>query len=171
MRVYSLIIGDLFANKAIGLRINYPSTILNPKMIKIGENVVIKEHCWLNVFENKEGNALTIGDGVYIGRFCHINAKINVYIHSNVLIADRVYISDTTHVYENNDLPIIKQDCRYEGDIVIKEGAWIGCGVVILPGVTIGLNSVVAANAVVTKDVPDYSIVGGVPAKLIKTIA
>ncbi|OME94712.1 MULTISPECIES: acyltransferase [Paenibacillus] len=54
--------------------------------------------------------------------------------------------------------------------IVINQGAWIGIAATIMPGVTIGKHSVVSAGAVVTKDVPDYSIVGGVPAKLLKTI-
>jgi acetyltransferase-like isoleucine patch superfamily enzyme len=56
------------------------------------------------------------------------------------------------------------------GSILIKKNAWIGAGATILPGVTIGENSIVAAGAVVTKDVPDNCIVGGIPAKFIKTI-
>jgi len=71
------------------------------------------------------------------------------------------------HIYENLEISINKQGWRYE-KIRIEDDVWIGTGVVITCGVTIGEKSIIAANAVVTKDVPAKSIVGGVPAKIIK---
>ena len=100
--------------------------------------------------------------------FIHINAFQNVYIEKNVLIADRVHISDATHYYDDLDIPIIKQGAGFIAPVKLSEGCWIGVGAVILPGVTIGRNAIIGANAVVTKSIPDFAIAGGVPAKVIK---
>ena len=110
---------------------------------------------------------LRIGDGTYIGRYAQINAWRNVTIGKNVLIADRVFISDADHNYANPDIPIKLQGDAFVGDVTICDGCWLGVGAVILPGVTIGRNAVVAANAVVTNGVPDRTIVGGIPARVI----
>jgi acetyltransferase-like isoleucine patch superfamily enzyme len=110
---------------------------------------------------------LRIGDGTYIGRFAQINAWRNVDIGDHVLRADRVFISDADHNYLDTNAPIRLQGDSFRGAVTLREGCWIGIGAVILPGVTIGRNSVVAANAVVTKDVPDGVVVGGIPAKII----
>ena len=146
------------------------SKINNPELIAIGSNVIICNNAWFNVKknENMEVANLNIGSGTYIGSYVQINAWKKVNIEKNVLIADRVFITDADHNYENKNIPIIKQGDRFKGEVFILEGSWIGVGAVIMPGVTIGKNSVVAANAVVTKNVPDYSVVGGVPAKIIK---
>jgi acetyltransferase-like isoleucine patch superfamily enzyme len=113
---------------------------------------------------------LRIGDGSYIGRLVQINALRSVDIGENVLIADRVFISDADHIFGDTKVPIRLQGDSFIGDVTLRDGCWIGIGAVILPGVTIGRNAVVAANAVVTKDVLDCSVVGGVPAKLIKQL-
>jgi acetyltransferase-like isoleucine patch superfamily enzyme len=113
---------------------------------------------------------LIIGDGTYIGRLVQINAWRSVAIGSNVLIADRVFISDADHNFTDTNIPIRLQGDSFIGAVTLKDGCWIGIGAVILPGVTIGRNAVVAANAVVTKDVPDCVVVGGIPAKIIKQL-
>jgi acetyltransferase-like isoleucine patch superfamily enzyme len=113
---------------------------------------------------------LHIGHGTYIGRFVQINAWRNVAIGNDVLVADRVFISDADHNYANTNVPIRLQGDSFCGEVILREGCWIGIGAVILPGVTIGRNSVVAANAVVTKDVPDCVVVGGIPARIIKQL-
>jgi acetyltransferase-like isoleucine patch superfamily enzyme len=107
---------------------------------------------------------ISLGDDVKIGSMCWLLAVI---IESNVLIADKVYISDNSHDFESVDTPIISQRVIFKGDTLIREGAWIGENVSII-GVVIGRNSVVAANSVVLTDVPDYSVVAGIPAKVIK---
>jgi acetyltransferase-like isoleucine patch superfamily enzyme len=83
------------------------------------------------------------------------------------MIADRVYISDIDHEYRDDRLPVIAQGVYSKGPVLLKAGCWIGVGAVILPGVTVGRNAVVGANAVVTRDVPDFAVVGGVPAKIL----
>ena len=89
-------------------------------------------------------------------------------IGNNVLISDRVFISDHIHGYTDVGLPIINQKLEPRGSVRIKEGAFIGINSVIMPGVSIGKNSVVGASSVVTKDVPDYCVVAGNPARVIK---
>lgn len=154
-----------------GSFVHAPASLYNPKVIAIGSGTVIREHAWLNGGRAQgDAVALKIGDGCYIGRFAHINAAAGVTIGDKVLIADRVYISDIDHEYRKPGLPVIGQGVCTKGPVVLKTGCWLGAGAVILSGVTVGRNAVVAANAVVTKDVPDFTVVGGVPAKVLKTI-
>jgi acetyltransferase-like isoleucine patch superfamily enzyme len=140
--------------------------------IAVGERVIIREHAWLNTKGKREDGTpvLVIGAGSYIGRFAHINAWHQVIVEPDVLIADRVYISDADHNFEDRTVPIIRQGDSFKGAVLLRSGCWIGVGAVILPGVTVGRNSIVAANAVVTKDVPDYTVVGGVPARVVREI-
>ncbi|WP_072031604.1 DapH/DapD/GlmU-related protein [Anaerovibrio sp. RM50] len=123
------------------------------------------------------------GEGSYIvaplSAVCAENISIgkNVYINSNFLamarggitIEDHVQIAGNVSVLSNNHDPYERQilTCK---PVVIKEAAWIGAGATILPGVTVGKHSIVGAGSVVTKDVPDYSVVVGNPAKVVKTL-
>lgn len=155
-----------FAAWGPGSYLKPPATIRGADRIRVGANVFLREHCWLNATASRsDGSAsLTIGDRTYVGRFSHINAYQDVTIESDVLIADRVFISDVDHTFHDRTTPIIHQPAEFQGPVVLKSGCWIGIGAVVLPGVTVGRNAVVAANAVVTRDVPDYAVVGGVPA-------
>ena len=159
------------AGVGAGSVVHPPATLYNPAVIRIGAGTVVREHAWLNG-GRAEGSApvLTIGDGCYVGRFAHVNAAHGVVIEDKVLIADRVYISDIDHEYRKSGLPVIDQGVRSKGPVRLKSGCWIGAGAVILPGVTVGRNAVVGANSVVVKDVPDFTVVGGVPAKVLKEI-
>ena len=152
--------------------IHYPSKIVDYNKISIGNNTVVSEYSWLNCAGKNKNLAptLVIDDNCYIGRMSQINAWESVIIENNVLIADRVLITDADHNYKDKSLPIIQQGDRFVGKVHIKSGAWIGINVVILPGVTIGKNAVVCPNSVVIKDVNDYDIVSGVPAKIIKQL-
>lgn len=170
--IYTLVMRQRFASWGIASFIEPSAKLDSPFLVSVGNNVYICVHAWLNAMDDRgDGKpTLTIGDGTYIGRFVHINAWQNVVIENNVLIADRVFISDSSHNFENTEVPIRLQGDRFEGQVLLKEGCWLGIGVVVLPGVTIGKNAVVASNSVVTKDVPDYGVVGGIPAKLIKLL-
>ena len=153
---------------AHGFRLGKNPKIINPLGVKLGKNVNIGENAIINCFINDGDIHLDIKDNIYIGRDVQINAYQSVFIDSDVVIADRVYISDATHNYQDPEMPIINQGTSYEDKVEISSGSWIGINSVILPGVKIGKNAIIAANSVVSKDVPDYSIYGGVPAKLIK---
>lgn len=84
-----------------------------------------------------------------------------------MLTADRVYISDNLHGYINPFVPIIDQPIKQVSTVKIGEGSWLGVGVAVI-GANIGKHCVIGSNAVVTKDIPDYSVAVGVPAKVIK---
>lgn len=149
--------------------VNPPITLYSPQQISIGDRTVIREHCWLNAARSEGSEpSLKIGSDCYIGRFGHINAARSVTIENKVLIADRVYISDYDHDFSDLATPVIDQGIRGKGPIVLREGCWIGIGSVILSGVTVGKNAVVGANSVVNRDVPDYAIVVGSPAKVVR---
>lgn len=114
---------------------------------------------------------IRIGDNCSIGEFSHITACKEVIIGNNVLMGRMVYISDNNHGEANRetmDIPPASRKLFVKGPVIIDDNVWIGERAVILSGVHIGKGAVVAANAVVTKDVPAYSIVGGVPATIIK---
>lgn len=155
-----------------GSRIWPPATIVQGDGIAIGDMVTIREYVWLNTKgRRKDGKpALVIGRGTYIGRFVQINAWFEVNIEPDVLIADRVYISDSEHNFRDRRVPIRSQGESYKNAVRLRSGCWIGIGAVILPGVTVGRNAVVAANAAVRNDVPDYTVVGGIPAKILHEI-
>jgi len=153
-------------------RIEFPSKLMEPYLVIVGEHVRICSHAWFNAKDNRRDGrpTLRIGDHTYIGRMVHINAWQDVEIGTDVLIGDRVTILDADHHFGDVKVPIRHQGDSFMGPVKLETGCWIGSGAVILPGVTIGRNAVVAANAVVTRDVPECTLVGGVPAKIIRKI-
>lgn len=157
--------------RRIGFRSIIQSTlkIEKGKNISIGNNVIIGYKSWLAANPIVQGSSciLEIQDGCSIGNFNHIYSTKQILIKKNVLIADKVYISDNLHGYQNINLPIIHQPVMQNNVVIIDEGTWIGENACIL-GVSIGRNCVVGANSVVTKDVPDFCVVVGAPAKIIK---
>lgn len=143
--------------------------IASKKIRHFGQGSFLRPYCSI-----VGGKNISIGENVIVRSFSQIHADSKsggemVVIENDVLIAPNVFITTSNHNYENPDVPIRKQGGTSKS-ILIKEGAWIAAGAVILSGVTIGKNSVVAAGAVVVNDVPDYCVFGGVPAKLIKRI-
>ena len=108
---------------------------------------------------------------VSIGRSCQINENSFIQeaeIGNFVMIAPNVTILSSMHNFDQLDVPMIFQGEAGHKKVHIQDDVWLGRNVVIMPGVTIGKGSIVAASAVVTKDVPEYQIVGGVPARIIK---
>jgi acetyltransferase-like isoleucine patch superfamily enzyme len=167
-RAYSRVVARRLGGGGRGLQIMFPATIKNPGSVSIGEMVVIREHAWLNC-EVRTDFTLTIGSGSYVGRFVHVNAGLSVVIEDQVLIADRVHISDHQHASADLSRAIVAQGVTDPEPVRIGHGSWLGVGAVIMPGVTIGRGAIVAANAVVTRDVGEFEIVGGVPAAVIGT--
>lgn len=129
------------------------------------KNLSIGKRTHLNGVEN-----ISFKDNVYISTDSKImtSAKTKIKIGNYVLIANNVMIIGGNHNITRVDIPIMLQGEGKEGDIIIEDDVWIGAGSIILTGVTIGKGSVVAAGSVVTKDVDQYTIVGGNPAKFIK---
>jgi len=168
--VYTLLMRSAFYGWGKGSRLGKHAKLVGIELINVGRGVILGDHIWLNAKASDKCRAptLNIGDGTYIGRFVQVNAWRSVNIGKDVLIADRVFISDADHNYTDTQEPIIKQGDSFMGAVTLCDGCWIGIGAVVLPNVRIGKNAVIAANSVVTRDVPDYAVAGGVPAKIIK---
>ena len=115
-------------------------------------------------FYTDNGCRVTFGKNVTINKGCTLLSAGGVYFGNDVLVGPDVRIATVNHDLHD------RQNQYYFKPVTIKDNAWICIGAIICPGVTIGKNAVVAAGAVVTKDVPDNAIVGGNPAKLIKYI-
>ncbi len=143
--------------------------IANPQAIHIGSWVTIGTFAVIEALRPDRGINVRIGDGTYVGHFLRLTAVNRVEIGADVLIADRVYISDTGHIYDDVTRPINAQGLMDNGNTVeIADGAWIGIGAAIVGGVRIGRNAVVGANAVVRDDVPDFSVAIGNPARIVR---
>lgn len=155
--------------------LGYKTRILSPLLIEgyasitIGSDVVVGYKSWLasKSFKVKKKSNLIIGDGCRIGNFNHIYATDEIVIEKNVLIADKVYISDCTHSYGDIKLPILQQPIKQLNKVFIGEGSWIGENVCII-GSSIGKGCVIGANSLVNKNIPDYCVAVGNPAKIIK---
>ena len=147
----------LFNSKVIGsLRIYFAKMFI----CKCGKNVAI-EHGATFGRKLKLGNRSGIGINAWI--------KGDVSIGNDVLMAPNVVILTQNHVHESYDIPIIEQGTTPEFPVVIEDDCWICQNVIIMPGVHVGRGSILAAGAVVTKNVPEFSIVGGNPARIIKS--
>jgi acetyltransferase-like isoleucine patch superfamily enzyme len=147
----------------------FPLNLNGFENISIGNNINIAYKSWLAAIPHtgENGCELVIGDGSCIGNFNHIYATKSIVIGKNVLTADKVYISDNLHGYEDISLPILQQPIKQIGTVIIGDGSWLGENVCVI-GAKIGVNCVIGANSVVTKDIPDYCVAVGSPAKIIK---
>jgi acetyltransferase-like isoleucine patch superfamily enzyme len=143
-------------------------SVVNPGGIHIGSWVNIGAYAVMEALVPERGVTVRIGHNSYIGNFLRLTAVGGVDIGEEALISDRVYISDTNHVYEDVTVPIKRQGLRDGRRVEIGPGCWIGIGAVICGNVRVGRNAVVAANAVVRADVPDCAVVAGDPAVVIR---
>lgn len=130
----------------------------------LGRWVHVGAHSALRAHEG----TMIVGDRAIVGRHVSINGYLDVEIGANALLADHIYISDFDHRYADVNLPIkdqgiVKTRTRVEPDV------WIGTRVTVTRGVVIGTGSVIGANAVVTRDVPPWSVAVGVPARVVKS--
>ncbi len=147
--------------------------LTNPRAISVGRNVLIRKGARLEAVgtDSSNGPKLIIGDGTAIQFYFHCGAAGRVTIGRNVLVGGRVYITDHDHSYDEPDLSARENPRLRVAPVEIGDGAFLGEGCVILKGVRVGKRAVVAANAVVTHDVPDFAVVAGIPARVIKTVS
>ena len=169
----SLLFTKIFFRKARIIRL--PFDIRNKHLIEIQEGLTTGFGCRIEAVDlpGSQTTLLRLGKNIQMNDYVHITAGENVTIGNNVLIASKVYISDTAHGQYSND----KQSSPFDvpvtrpllfKPVVIEDNVWLGEGVCVLPGVTIGFGTIIGANAVVTKSIPAMSIAVGAPAKVIK---
>lgn len=129
---------------------------------KMGKNVIIMSSCMIQT-----PSGIEIGDNVIINHNTTISGQASLKIGNYVMIGPNCNILTSLHGFETITHPIMYQKLTY-GSVTIGDDVWLGANVVVLPGVTLEKGAIVGANAVVTKNVKAYAIVGGVPAKLIR---
>jgi acetyltransferase-like isoleucine patch superfamily enzyme len=149
--------GPFFLGKRLELKIEPRGEICFGRFVWIGDGTKIRCH---------EG-VVEIGEKTVMGQECTISAYQRVRIGSECVIADRAMFIDFDHGIVEVERPI-RQQGIYKRDVEVGNNVWIGYGACILRGVSVGDNSVIGTNTVVTKDVPANAVVGGVPARIIR---
>lgn len=149
--------------------------VKNPEYIEIGENFVALDRfrieAWDKYLSQDFKPLIKIGNNVIFNTDIHIGCINSIVIGDNCLFGSKIYITDHHHgdaSLEALKLPPKDRGLVSKGAVIIKNNVWVGEGVGIMPNVTIGENSIIAMNAVVTKDVPPNCVVAGVPASIIK---
>ena len=159
-------------------RVCHPYYLRNPQRIQIGKGFSaqagLRIEAWDAYGSRSYDSRIVIGDGVVMNYDVHIGAISTLRIGNNVLVGSHVLITDHSHgslVADETDLPAVSRSLFSKGPVTIEDNVWIGEGVCILPGVSVGRNAIIGANSVVTQDVPSGRVVGGVPAKPLFNLA
>jgi len=152
--------------KKIGDNVIFEKGVLvfHPQNISIGKNVYIGHNTILKGYYKNE---MTIGDHTWIGQCCFLHSAGGITIGKAVGIGPMVKILTSVHSDDNLSKPVLFNDLEFK-KVIICDGCDIGMGSIILPGVKIEEGSIVGAGSVVTKDVPPYSVVAGVPARVLR---
>lgn len=138
-------------------RYHFVKKILN----SCGSDVIVKDRCYFG-----NGSRLCVGNRTQLGKNSRLEGQIK--LGDDVVMGPDVIMMATSHEFKSIYIPINKQGSAVEKRIVIGNDVWIGTRVIVLPGVEIGNHSIIGAGSVVTKSFPKNSVIGGVPAKLIK---
>lgn len=151
--------------------------LLGADCIIIGQDCIIGRGvqltAWKKYYNQRFTPEIVCGNNCSFGEDAHITAINSIRLGNNVLMGKKVLITDNAHGASSAELLDIAPNLRplvSKGPVVIDDNVWIGEKASIMPGVHIGKGTIIAANSVVTKDVPPYCVVGGVPAKVIKTL-
>jgi acetyltransferase-like isoleucine patch superfamily enzyme len=175
--MYSIWVSLTYPFASIGRNVSFHFTSnvsrQRASRISLGNSVTIAKDAWLNVAtDDPTGEpTIVIDSNCIIAVGSIISAKNQVHLERDVNVAQQVLIMDHNHAYEDLEVPIVQQGITKGGRIRIGEGSWIGHGAAILCSrgeLTIGRNCVVSANSVVTRSIPDYSVVFGMPATIIR---
>lgn len=136
--------------------------LLKPFFKKVGKNFQLAKGVTINMSRNIE-----IKDNVYFAHNVWINGTGGLFVDSGVIISPNSVIATTKHVYSNGEISNTESENK---EIIIGKGSWICSNSTVTMGVIIGKGCIIAAGSTVTKSVEDYSLVGGVPAKLVKKL-
>jgi len=175
--LYSYYISMEFKSISDGYIFESPVILKGAKYITIGKGFSPRARLRIEAWDSYNGNihkpTIIIGDNVVLNFDCHIGAINFIQIGNDVLIGSNVLITDHNHgkiTTEELKLPPASRPLYSKGPVIIEDNVWIGENVAILPNVRIGRNSIIGANSVVSSDVPENSVVGGIPAKVIKQL-
>ncbi len=178
----------LFKSTGGGIILGKGIVLRHPKKVTLGNRVAIDDYVLIDASGAGE-DGIFLDDDVIISRNCVIQGKIGgvsigkktdlgcntilsssggISIGNSVLIAGNCYIGGGRYITDRLDIPMMEQGVFTRGTITIQDDVWLGASAVVLDGVKIGKGCIVGAGAVVTKDLPDYAIAAGVPAKIIK---
>jgi acetyltransferase-like isoleucine patch superfamily enzyme len=145
-----------------------PYRIDGARNIELGAGSSLQRGSWLYcVSADDQPARMRIGADCDFGYNNHITCVRDLVIEDHVLTANNVYISDNVHGFEDISRPIKQQPVRFKGPVRIGSGSWIGENACII-GASVGRNCVIGANAVVTRDIPDYCVAVGIPARVIR---
>jgi len=133
--------------------------------VVIGDNVILSRNC---VVQGKTG-PVVLGEKADIGCNCIFTSASGIFLGKSVLMGANCYIGGGRYLSDRLDIPMMEQGLYSKGPVVIQNDVWLGAGVVVLDGVRVGNGCILGAGAVVTRDLPDYSIAAGVPARVIGT--
>ena len=164
-RWYVRLLAPLYQHRGRGSKIYWSVRMDTPpyRRFSLGRHSVVESFSCVN---NAVGDVV-IGDHTRIGLHCTVIGPVCIGKHVN--LAQGIVVTALNHNFNDTTKRIDEQGVATKA-VTIADDVWIGANAVVLPGVTIGQHSVVAAGAVVTQDVPPYSVVGGVPARVIKNL-
>jgi acetyltransferase-like isoleucine patch superfamily enzyme len=174
-RIYSFAAKKKMGRCGRMITLDRRTVLMNPRRVEIGEGFCALWNLRLEAYAEFEGVAfdprIIIGDGVTFSSDCHVGCIDKVRIGDRVLLASGVFISDHAHgdsSWESMNLAPTRRRLTSKGPVEIGDDVWIGENAVILSGVRIGKGAIIGANSVVNRDVPDYAVAAGAPAKVIK---
>jgi len=176
-KLNSLWISKTYPFASIGKKVSfhYTSRMYRPRAprIRIGNFCSLREYAWLNIPTDEYVGEpiIVLEDNCHIGFGSIVSARNLIHLERDVLVGQMVLIIDHNHSYEDISAPIVGQGIDGNGTIHIGQGTWIGHGAAIISprrNLTIGHNCVIAANSVVMRSIPDYSVVAGYPATIIR---
>lgn len=154
---------DDFKKVGTNIIIEYGVLVFHPENISLGSNIYVGHNTILKGYYKNE---LIIEDGTWIGQQCFLHSAGGIRIGANVGIGPGVKIITSSHKSDQS-FPVLHSELIFK-EVIIESDSDLGVGSIVLPGIKIGKGAIVGAGAVVTKDVPPYSVVAGVPAKVIK---
>ncbi len=179
----------LFKSVGRGVVFGRNITLRHPHKITIGDNVVFDENCLLDAKGCDEGSGIEIGDGVMVSRNTSIIGKYGsivigdranigtnclfgsmgrLTVGRNTIFAANCYVGGGMYRMERTDIPVVLQGSYTRGPLTVGDGCWLGAGAVVLDGVTLGRDVILGAGAVACKNLPDFAVAAGVPARVLR---
>ncbi|MGF1570748.1 MAG: acyltransferase [Nodosilinea sp.] len=185
-KLRQLAYSSIFKHFGQGITVEFSVRFIRPKLMDIGDFCSISSYSFINCWEDGSefiledavrldqgfhlraiGGKVRIGQSSYLGPYVCMAGPGNITIGKNCLIASHTSLYANSHVFSAVDIPINQQGLTIKG-ITIEDDCWVGTGVRIVDGITIGKGSIIGAGSVVTKSIPPHSVAVGAPAKVIR---